>query len=156
MGSSNALDLRTLKADKVDQIRNTKKKPLISVAKETSFIEERKEEDIIIKTDEILNEPVTKKRRLSIRSSVQSIRDDIYQGLGERITGIEFCHVPAGTFRMGGIGHFHRVRISRDFYLGKYPVTQSQWQAVMENNPSPLKGQICQLRQSPGMIASSL
>ena len=29
-----------------------------------------------------------------------------------------------------------RVRISRGFFLGKYEVTQDQWQAVMENNPS--------------------
>jgi formylglycine-generating enzyme required for sulfatase activity len=134
MGSSNALDLRTLKADKTGQTR-AKKNPLISVAKETSLIEERKEEDIIIKSDEILNETVIKKRRLSIRSSVQSIRDDFYHD-GERVTSLEFCHIPAGTFRMGRFGNFYRVTISKGFYLGKYPVTQDQWEAVMESNPS--------------------
>lgn len=35
-----------------------------------------------------------------------------------------------------GEGPQHRVRITRPFYLGKYEVTQSQWQAVMNNNPS--------------------
>jgi len=30
----------------------------------------------------------------------------------------------------------HRVKLSRTFYLGKYEVTQAQWQAVMGNNPS--------------------
>ena len=30
--------------------------------------------------------------------------------------------------------------ISRPFYLGKYPVTQAQWEAVMGSNPSKFKG----------------
>ena len=37
-------------------------------------------------------------------------------------------------------GPQHRVRISRPFYLGKYEVTQAQWEAVMGNNPSQFKG----------------
>jgi formylglycine-generating enzyme required for sulfatase activity len=32
------------------------------------------------------------------------------------------------------------VRITRSFYIGKYPVTQMQWQAVMGNNPSHFTG----------------
>ena len=34
----------------------------------------------------------------------------------------------------------HTVRISRPFYLGKHEVTQAQWEAVMERNPSRFKG----------------
>lgn len=34
----------------------------------------------------------------------------------------------------------HLVRLD-DFYIGKYPVTQRLWQAVMENNPSRFKGE---------------
>jgi formylglycine-generating enzyme required for sulfatase activity len=34
----------------------------------------------------------------------------------------------------------HRVHISQPFYLGKYSVTQAQWEAVMGNNPSRFKG----------------
>ena len=30
----------------------------------------------------------------------------------------------------------HQVKITRPFYLGKYELTQAQWQAVMGNNPS--------------------
>ena len=58
--------------------------------------------------------------------------------------------IPAGEFLMGspdsdkdafdGEHPQHRVRITKPFYLGKYPVTQEQWQAVMGNNPSYFKG----------------
>jgi|GEM_PF-6652489 len=41
---------------------------------------------------------------------------------------------------MGEGNNSHKVTISKDFYLGKYPVTQSQWEAVMGNNLSNFKG----------------
>ena len=34
----------------------------------------------------------------------------------------------------------HKVIIKNSFDLGKYPVTQKQWIAVMGNNPSHFKG----------------
>ncbi len=62
--------------------------------------------------------------------------------------GREFVLIPAGEFRMGMENSLdpekpvHRVRITRPFYLGKYQVTQSQWQAVMDENPSHFKGNL--------------
>ena len=61
--------------------------------------------------------------------------------------GIEFVWIPAGEFRMGSTSRHAesderpvtRVRITRGFWLGKYEVTQRQWQAVMGNNPSRFK-----------------
>ena len=37
-------------------------------------------------------------------------------------------------------GPLHKVTIKNPFNLGKYPVTQKQWVAVMGNNPSHFKG----------------
>ena len=60
--------------------------------------------------------------------------------------GIEFVWVPAGSFMMGSENGWadekpaHRVTISEGFYMGKYEVTQAQWQKVMRNNPSNFKG----------------
>jgi formylglycine-generating enzyme required for sulfatase activity len=60
--------------------------------------------------------------------------------------GMEFVLIPAGEFQMGSTEGdederpVHTVRIGRPFYLGKYEVTQAQWEAVMGNNPSRFTG----------------
>ena len=60
---------------------------------------------------------------------------------------MEFIYVKPGTFLMGSPvtekyrcddETQHEVTISKPFYLGKYPVTQAQWQTVMGYNPSCL------------------
>ena len=59
---------------------------------------------------------------------------------------LEMVLIPAGEFLMGTPGESsgempqHRVRITRPFCLGKYLVTQEQWEAVMGSNPSKFKG----------------
>jgi formylglycine-generating enzyme required for sulfatase activity len=50
--------------------------------------------------------------------------------------GMKFVLVPRGTFWMGDRGSQRPVTIEHDFYIGVYPVTQEQWQAVMGSNPS--------------------
>jgi formylglycine-generating enzyme required for sulfatase activity len=56
--------------------------------------------------------------------------------------GMEFVWISAGEFLMGSTDGddderpVHRVRISRPFYLGKYAVTQGEWEAIMGSNPS--------------------
>ena len=70
--------------------------------------------------------------------------------VGETVVfdGMEFVGIPPGEFRMGSNSRHARgneksvtrVRISQGFYLGKHEVTQSQWQAVMGNNPSRFAG----------------
>jgi formylglycine-generating enzyme required for sulfatase activity len=61
-------------------------------------------------------------------------------------SGIElvFVLIPAGEFLMGASNDEeyssetpqHLVQIARPFYMGRFPVTQGQWTAVMGKNPS--------------------
>lgn len=62
---------------------------------------------------------------------------------------MEMIYCPPGTFWMGSEngedGHqsdetFHRVTLTKGFWLGKYPVTQGQWKSVMGSNPSRFTG----------------
>jgi formylglycine-generating enzyme required for sulfatase activity/tetratricopeptide (TPR) repeat protein len=115
---------------------------------ETYPVEEVYEEEVVIKPGGFFKKAIKEKRTATrtvmktrtVNIPVESIRDDFYQGLGEKIASIEFCPIQAGTFKMGEGNNSHKVTISKDFYLGKYLVTQSQWEAVMGNNPSNFKG----------------
>ena len=59
---------------------------------------------------------------------------------------LDMIWIPAGNFTMGSpeseVGHYNdegpqtQVTLSQGFWLGKTPVTQGQYQAVMGNNPS--------------------
>jgi formylglycine-generating enzyme required for sulfatase activity len=61
---------------------------------------------------------------------------------------LEMVKIPAGSFLMGSADNDeiayddekpqHLVNL-HEFYLGKYPVTQEQYQAIMGNNPSNFK-----------------
>ena len=63
---------------------------------------------------------------------------------------LEMVLIPAGRYFMGSPqsdkdtqsdeNPQHRVRIHKPFYLGKYQITQEQWEAVMGDNPSHFKG----------------
>lgn len=76
-------------------------------------------------------------------SSAGAVEPD--PAVDKRMTG-EFVRIPAGNFTMGSTNGendekpVHDVVISRSFEMGKYEVTQEQWEAVMGNNPSYFKG----------------
>ena len=57
-------------------------------------------------------------------------------------TPFEFCAVPAGSFLMGSAREepVHEVTLSRPFLVGRVPVTQAQWRAVMGTSPSTFPG----------------
>ena len=62
---------------------------------------------------------------------------------------MEMIYCPPGEFMMGSPAieegrsdneTQHRVRLTKGFWLGKYPVTQDQWRSVMHDNPSAVNG----------------
>jgi formylglycine-generating enzyme required for sulfatase activity len=66
----------------------------------------------------------------------------IVQGLGSGVS-LELISIPSGYFRMGSLHEggyddeqpVHPVYL-KGFWLGKYPITQAQWQVVMGHLPS--------------------
>ena len=75
-------------------------------------------------------------------------------------SNIEMLLVPPGTFLMGDVDGpreidparltylnntndrpYHTVTLTNAYYLGRYAVTQAQWQAKMGSNPSHFQGQ---------------
>ena len=64
-------------------------------------------------------------------------------------TCFELIKCPAGKFLMGSpadeLGRCenetqHKVTIANDFYIGRFPITQAQYEAVTKQNPSYFKG----------------
>ncbi len=72
------------------------------------------------------------------------------QTKSSQVVDLEMVLIPAGEFIMGSPadekdrfdneGPQHKVVISKPFYLGKYEITQEQWETVMGYNPSEFKG----------------
>jgi len=86
---------------------------------------------------------------VSIPSPAQPAADSPARGITVDSGGeakMEFVLIPAGTFRLGAENSrpdekpVTTVTISQPFYLGKYEVTQEQWQSVMGTNPAYYKG----------------
>ncbi|MBM4225644.1 MAG: hypothetical protein FJ167_12905, partial [Gammaproteobacteria bacterium] len=74
-------------------------------------------------------------------------------------TQIEMVLIPPGTFNMGcsasqSVGcnsdenPVHQVTLTNAFYLGRYEVTQAQWTARMESNPSLFQSASAQVPQA--------
>jgi len=70
-----------------------------------------------------------------IPTLINPVTDPLSLNLGQGVI-LELVKIPAGSFLMGGD---HQITL-KSFYLGKYPVTQKQYQQVMGKNPSYFKG----------------
>ena len=88
-----------------------------------------------------LLKPMGQNSGISPQTLIVSIKDG---------ANIEMIKVEAGTFMMGASPEmkspegnekpWHQVTLTNDYFIGKYEVTQSLWQAVMGSNPSSFKG----------------
>lgn len=81
-------------------------------------------------------------------ASNQASNEDGYLMLPGDIP-LDLVRVKAGSFMMGSPVDEkersknelqHQVTLTEDYYIGKYPVTQAQWEAIMGYNPSTFKG----------------
>ena len=90
------------------------------------------------------NSPLNDIQTINIAGKI-SILEDI---------NLEMVSCPSGSFMMGSpesgifageLGRYkdeliHKVNISKPFKIGKFPITQSQYKAIMGNNPSHFIG----------------
>jgi tetratricopeptide (TPR) repeat protein len=115
-----------------------------SAERETSYeetfpVEETYQEQVVIRKGGFFRKPISEiQNKIRIVNKARTIT--------RKIAGaarIDFCYVPGGTFKMkiGRDGKDEKdVTISPGFLMGKYPITQSQWEAIMGTNPSHFKG----------------
>ena len=119
--------------------------------------EEAKKEAVYedaVQKDETKDDNAVQKDETKDDNTVQKdeTKDDNAAPLGDNFTVPEFnldmIWLKPGTFMMGSPKSEakryedeiqHQVTLTKGFYLGKYEVTQAQWERVMGNNPSLFK-----------------
>jgi len=81
-------------------------------------------------------------KRVAEEEAKRRVAAEVARKIHEKIAG-EFVLVKGGCYRMGdtfGVGRPDELPVHEvcadDFYLGKYEVTQGQWQGVMGYNPA--------------------
>jgi formylglycine-generating enzyme required for sulfatase activity len=88
--------------------------------RETYTEQETYYEDVVITPGGFFKKAVTEKQK---KTRMVTKTRTVTKGSSGSEVVFEFCTIP-----------------EPDYYLGKYPVTQQQWEAVMGNNPSSFKG----------------
>ena len=98
-------------------------------------------------TGNLLVSPFTEAKAKEVQKEVaKSLQKEVEEkeDLGKSIK-LDLVLIPAGKFMMGSPASEidrrdnqtqHEVTLTKPFYMGKYEVTQEQWEAVMGNNPS--------------------
>jgi formylglycine-generating enzyme required for sulfatase activity/serine/threonine protein kinase len=101
---------------------------------------ESKKEETKMKAKELVKlkqEEEAKAKQMELMES-KGGKDEIAD-LGKGIK-LEMVLTPAGKFMVGDSGKGHWIILTKPYYMGKYEVTQDQWEAVMGSNPGSTKG----------------
>ncbi|MEL6442506.1 MAG: formylglycine-generating enzyme family protein [Cyanobacteria bacterium J06621_8] len=133
------------KADQDNTPRNNDQTNQPSTNVSQASIETEKDNNPNLNTQTFSFEVITVNKRGEETSRVTKEAEFFSENLGDGVT-LEMVNIPGGTFIMGspaGEGRKnekpqYRVTVS-SFWMGKYPVTQAQWQAIMGHNPSHFK-----------------
>jgi len=107
--------------------------------------------EVMPATGNVLVAPFTEAKAKEVQKSVaKSLQKEVDEkaDLGKGIT-LEMVLIPAGKFKMGSPASEkdrsdnetqHEVTLTKPYYMGKYEVTQEQWEDVMGENRSQVKG----------------
>ena len=121
--------------DKTETPKTQKAPQKVVVKRKPDYIEKKKDSDADGVTDEIDECPDSKgtsKNNGCPEPELSTIKQP------------EMVFIPGGSFAMGNETGFerekfvHQVTVS-SFYIGKYEITQAQWESVMGYNPSEFK-----------------
>ena len=81
--------------------------------------------------------------------TVVVVRVDTLRQVVRDTVVVEMVRIEPGTFTntMGGDGALqsapHQVTLTKEYYLGKYEITQEQWKAVMGTEPGVMNFPLC-------------
>jgi len=103
-------------------------------------------------TEDLLVSPFTEAKAKEAQKEVAKRLQKEVEEKANLSAGIklDMVLIPAGKFMMGSPvsekDHRkdetqHEVTLTKPYYMGKYEVTQKQWEAVMGDNPSKIKGE---------------
>lgn len=126
--------------------------PLFSMAQASGGQVKRPVKKTTTKTTKRAEKQTQKKQHNKTSGHVKDLEEREINNLSQVIPNLmnNMVHVEGGTFTMGATPEqgndatdrakpAHQVTLS-SFYIGKYEVTQEEWQAVMGSNPSEYKG----------------
>ncbi len=139
MGDASLTALTQMPSRALGQAKNASQKATTKNLQELGILDKNealeKAGDVKFKVGKALKDAVNTKQNTEVEKYLKC-----------SVSGMEFVWVPGGKFEMGDtfgdsrryFGPVHTVELD-GFWLGKYPVTQKEWEKVMGNNPSHFK-----------------